>query len=782
MCLLRKRVYLHFFLFLGSLTAILSGCVVPKKVPAGKPFVYATNITIQGNLSAAVKSDLRLKLENQLDDSLKTPLKTAYPGRLLLIHPPVFDTASALRSVLFMNNLLEAEGYYSSVISWDSTLQHKGKQARVTVNFKVNPGHDYKFDSVSYRLADSALEQLALDRRGASLLKKGEPYSIEVAAAELDRLVELFRNNGYYKFSRDDLTAERDTIFSALINPSLDPFEQLRLLQEARQRKNNPQMNIVISLRNPSAVTHFRKYRIRNVSVYPDLDLLEDTTMAVFDSVTVKGIRIFSKYNKFKPAFIAERCLLLPGSLFRLRNSTRTYTNYTQLNTFTQVTVDIREAGDSSAALDIVLRMYPSKKQDISISLDASYNTGDVVTTGNLFGVGLNLGLNNRNVARQAIQSSTNLRTGVEIDPGSKFLQTIQTSLSHNYVFPRLILPASLLRIFRTDSLRNQRTLLNFNGAYTDRKDFYELKSLNASMGYQFTSSSRQRKSHTWFFSPINVEYVQLNAGAKLLPLLESVPNLKFSFNTGLVISMIGGYNYVQVRSDGAKVNDLRIGLEESGGLSGLVKKFDQNFNLYRFVKLDADLKHYINYKKSALVFRLYGGIGVPYGRNKDGSSEQQLPFFKAFYAGGPYSMRAWQVRQLGIGSSRYFDTASKAKGVDRFGDIQLEGNIEYRFNLGSLFGIKLKSAFFTDIGNIWYRSTYNNPLYAGAEFNINKLYTDIAVGAGTSLRLDFDYFLIRFDWSYKIKDPVYSYYNYGWLHDIELAKGQFQLGINYPF
>jgi hypothetical protein len=371
----------------------------------------------------------------------------------------------------------------------------------------------------------------------------------------------------------------------------------------------------------------------------------------------------------------------------------------------------------------------------------------------------------------------------VEINVGDKFIQTLQTSLSHNFSFPRLVLPKWLLRNFKNlDSLRSQRTLLSFSGAYTDRKDFYALKSLNVSLGYQATRSRRQRKSHTWFFSPLNVEYVLLTKRDTLIKLIEQVPNLKFSFNDGLVISSVAGYKYIQTASDGAKKNEIRIGLEESGGLTGLIKKLDQDANLYRFVKIDADFKHYINYKKSALVFRLYGGIGVPYGKNADGTKEQQLPFFKSFYAGGPYSMRAWQVRQLGIGSSPYFDTATQAKGVDRFGDIQLEGNIEYRFNLGYLFGIKIKSALFTDIGNIWYRNNDINPNYTGAEFNINKLYTDIAVGAGTSLRADFDYFLIRFDWSYKIKNPVYSYDNYGWFHDIQLLKGQFQLGINYPF
>ena len=788
MPVLCKPAKLYLFLLIAGFAAILNGCIIPKKYPA-KPFIYATNINIKGSLSASAKQDLRLKLENQLDDSLKIILKTVYPGRRIMVSPPVFDTAAVLRSVLFMNNLLHAEGYYRASITWDSSLnvkkyfsKKKIPQQRVTVNFRVEPGKSYKFDSVVYRLQDSALQLLAISRINGSLLKKGEPYSVDIVSAEIDRLVELFRNNGYYKFSRDDLSAERDTVFAALINPSLDPFQQLRLLQEAKKRQDNPQMNMVISLRNPTAVSHFRKYYIRSVNIYPDLDLLEDSTISRFDSVSINGIHVFNRLNKFKPAFIVSKTLLRPGELFRQRNATRTYNNYTQLNAFTQVTVNMQEPKDSSAIVDVSIKMYPAVKQDISVSADASYNTQDVITTGDLFGVGINFGLNNRNVGKQAIQSSTNLRTGVEIDPNKNFIQTIQTSLSHNISFPRLLLPKSILKGIQADSLRSQRTVLNFNGAYTDRKSFYELKSLNASWGYQLSRSKRQRKSHTWYYSPLNIEYVLLTPRDTLNALLARVPNLRFSFNTGLVVSMVAGYNYIQTTASGAKKNDFRVGLEESGGITGLIKALDRDANLYRFVKLDADIKHYINFPKTTLVFRLYGGIGVPYGRNKNGQKEELLPFFKSFYAGGPYSMRAWQVRQLGLGSSKYFDTAANAKGLDRFGDIQLEGNIEYRFGLGSLFGVKIKSALFTDIGNIWYRNNNIDPNIVGAEFNFNKLYTDIAVGAGTSLRLDFDYFLIRFDWAYKLKNPVYANENYGWFHDVELSKGQFQLGINYPF
>ena len=52
----------------------------------------------------------------------------------------------------------------------------------------------------------------------------------------------------------------------------------------------------------------------------------------------------------------------------------------------------------------------------------------------------------------------------------------------------------------------------------------------------------------------------------------------------------------------------------------------------------------------------------------------------------------------------------------------------------------------------------------------------------GTSLRLDFDFFLIRLDWAYKIKNPAFADKQSGWFHKLSLNQGQFQLGINYPF
>jgi hypothetical protein len=392
------------------------------------------------------------------------------------------------------------------------------------------------------------------------------------------------------------------------------------------------------------------------------------------------------------------------------------------------------------------------------------------------------VGLRNNNFARESIQSTTNVRGGIEFGTKTRLIQTYQGSFIQNIYFPKFILP---FKITREDDFGSSSTILNFNASYTDTRDFFRLGCVDGSIGYEWTTRERrvetrgaQRKT-TWLYIPFNIELVRLGAKDSLQKLFIEVPNLENSFKNGLVISQ--NLIYQSLFSKNNKFNSIKIGLEESGGLLGMVKYIDRDAGLYRYVKADAELKHLIRLDKSEWAFRGYAGVGFPYGKILDGSKESALPFFKSFFAGGPNSMRAWQVRRLGIGSSKFYDTLNGG-GYDRFADIQLEGNIEFRFNVGTIAGIKLKSALFSDIGNIWSRTTDGSAKQAGSEFKFNRIYKDIAVAAGTSLRFDFNYFLIRFDWAYKIKNPYYADYNNGWFQRIQFNSGQFQLGIGMPF
>jgi outer membrane protein insertion porin family len=253
---------------------------------------------------------------------------------------------------------------------------------------------------------------------------------------------------------------------------------------------------------------------------------------------------------------------------------------------------------------------------------------------------------------------------------------------------------------------------------------------------------------------------------------------LNYAFRTGFIIG--SQFVYSSIRTNKNKSNRFRFSAEQSGALLGFIPAF-QKGDLLRFIKGDVEYVHNIDYGKTQLVMRAFAGGGIAYGGQEAGV-QQTLPFYKAFWAGGPNSMRAWQVRQLGLGSSKYFDSTS-FEGFDRFGDVQLEGNIEFRFPLGTVFGVKLKSAFFTDVGNIWSRKPIDTTKAAqGSDFQINRFYKEFAVGAGTGLRLDFTYFLIRLDWAYKIRDPQRLEYSDHWFYGLSLGSGQLQLGINYPF
>lgn len=68
-----------------------------------------------------------------------------------------------------------------------------------------------------------------------------------------------------------------------------------------------------------------------------------------------------------------------------------------------------------------------------------------------------------------------------------------------------------------------------------------------------------------------------------------------------------------------------------------LDKIFDTRY--FQYIKFESDLKYYFikNDDKSALVGRLYGGIGIPYG------NRAVLPYNKQFSVGGPNSVRAFR-------------------------------------------------------------------------------------------------------------------------------------------
>ena len=222
-------------------------------------------------------------------------------------------------------------------------------------------------------------------------------------------------------------------------------------------------------------------------------------------------------------------------------------------------------------------------------------------------------------------------------------------------------------------------------------------------------------------------------------------------FNDGLIVS--GIYSITMTGGTKKNLNSLKANLELSGLLASLIPSDFIKNNLYRYIKPDVELKRITKIGKNDLVLRTFIGVGIPLKidtyRSIAEFRSQYLPFFKAYSAGGPNSMRGWGLRRLGPGHSlNYF-----AQFPDRFGDIQFETNLEYRFFLFELFGFKINSAFFTDIGNVWF--LHANPSFPGGEIKAGNFLRDLAVDVGTGARIDLGFFLIRLDYGLKVHNPT---------------------------
>lgn len=777
-----------------------SSCTVVKQYQPNKPFVFENEIVVEGKTASKA---LREKLATQVEDSVKPVFKNVLFVRRVMRNPAAFDSNYVKKTIQNMDNLLENSGFYrgSTTADWTSidTLKDKPDQHRMKVVYHVKPGRVFRNDSIRYVFKDSALQKLVDSSLSKSYLKKNEPYSKQSIDDELNRLMDVFRDNGYYKITREMVKAQLDTVDISLINPLADPFELIQLQLEAQKKRENPTINIAIIQIPVKDSTLVEPYTIGKVTIFPD----EPVELALnrrgnFTRTDYNGYHFVSRFNLFKPSFIAKRLALKPGDVYRVTDYNRTLINFNRIEAWQNVNITGR-ARDTSNTVDFFIRMVPAKKYFFGVDFEGSsiltaqyqlFNTGNK-------GLALSFNFKNRNVAKQALQLENVLRTGIEFTDFSKILSS-EIGLSNRLVFPRLLTP--FFKVKDEHRFLNAKTYVSLDGSYIDRYRYYKINTINAYLGYEF-----QRKASTnWQVRFPNIEYTRIyDKDLGFISLISDYPLLEYSYNDGLIMGINATYTRRFTYSNPRSFGLLKVYGEESGLLTGALLKSQTApgkplQQLYRFVKFSADFRHYFARPKTAWAFRFFGGYGLGF-ETESQKGTVSLPFFRQFFAGGPNSMRGWRLRKLGPGSSIVYDTLRyrtptsdpnvfiEKRFDDRYADIQLEANIEYRFDIFPVYGYWLRGALFTDIGNVWIRKDSSAAFQYGV-MKANRLYTDIAVAGGGGLRLDFKFFLLRFDLAWRLKDPLYASDAYldakndGWFIKKNMSTPSFQFGIGYPF
>ena len=777
---------LRHFIFTFAASAFMLffySCTTIRNYPVNKPFVYQMpNINVEGKYSTDEKKQLIASLEQQLHDSVRVRSQRKFLFWRTIQNPPVFDTLNVEKSRIYMSALLNSMGYYRDSISADTTLNIEGDQYRTTINFNVIPGKLVTVDSVWYNMRDTTanrdetdtIQALTMQSRQDQMVHRGDPFSKPLISSELDRLSDVYRNNGFLRFSRDQLLAVWDTVGTNFLRFTTDPAEQLRQLEELRRRRENPTASIEFRLKPNTDSTRLTRYYVGTVKIYPDFNGDTSFYPPKVQVLTRNAYQFISYQGLFIPRKLIRFIYLDRGDLYRQSNYLRTQNKFNSIGAWRLVTINqLPRPGQDT--VDFEIRLVPAKKYTTGLNFDVSYNQGDITST-NLVGIGTTFTLINRNFQKAANQATSNIRYGVELASKAPTIQTQQLILSHTIQFPRLV---PRLTWIPQPARENARTFLSFNFAYTDRIAFYRVATINTSWAYEFT----WKKLLLGIRIP-NIEYNFLQRRKGLEDLIDSNSSYKYIFNNGLILSTL--YNVTIAGGRKNLTNLTRISFEEAGLLTGLLHNAFPKAELYRFVKLDAEFSQTYKIRRSALAWRMFGGIGygLPFSL-KDGTRDTTnfyMPFFRQYYAGGPNSMRAWGIRKLGPGSS--IKSFSSQTAPARFGDIRLELNGEYRFYLTQIFGFPAEGALFTDMGNVWFLR--KNPDFVNGEFNINRLWKDIAIGVGTGFRWDFGFLKARFDYAYKVKNPSPDIADptsqNKWFYKWQLKNGQFQLGINYPF
>ncbi|MBC7553009.1 MAG: BamA/TamA family outer membrane protein [Taibaiella sp.] len=691
--------------------------------------------------------------------------------------PVIFDSSYVPKSVHNMRSYLINQGFFYAVIK--DTVSYKNKKARLT--YTIDAGSNYLVNKVTAEVDDSGIARVIREAEDNSKLKKNKVFTYSMLDEERGRLASAIKNNGYYKFTQENIRFVIDTMDKAFLKDVENPLENaINFMSAKKNRKPTIDINIVVRTKEDTVNI---PYRIRNITIYPDYSGVADRKDSTMLQQMTGGILFKYRQLYVHSKVLADRVFLTPGELYEQVAHDRTIARLNELGIFQYIRVQIVENRKDST-LDCNIYLNKTKKYDFNVNYEIS--NGSTYTLGNSLGVSFR----NKNLAKGANLLTLSLNGGIELSYydslGRGFIDhfallTQYYGINGSVDFPKFLAPFSD-RLFNRANQPN--TIITGGSNVINRVQYFTL--VNTSAYYKYNWHQNQVK--TWELSPAFVNIIRLprktdSFKAKLARNQFLRDSYKEIFIEGENISYI--YNNIE-RKRGRNYSRLKLTGEEAGALLGGINSLGYALNdLFKiqyaqYARFDVDAQHFFTLPHSVFAFRFFGGVGIPYGQSV------VLPYVKQFYVGGPYSLRGWRIRSLGPGS--YYDP--KPGTLDRTGDIKLEANGEFRFPIVPLFAgtIKMNGAIFADAGNIWLaRKDSTTP---GGEFDFHKLASDLAADIGAGSRFEIASFLtLRLDVAMPVKRPevttgggwVFNKINFkdsGWRQNNLIVN----ISIGYPF
>lgn len=734
------------FLLTSAFIFSLASCTSTKFVPDGSYLLDEVRIhTDQKDIrSSALRMYVRQNPNAKWFSLIKTQLyvynlsgrdSTKWGNKFLRRigdAPVIYSENEAQRSQDEIAKAVRNMGYMSVTVNRTT----KVKKKKIKIYYDVTAGKPYIVHSLKYDIHDPEIASHLQQDSVHSLLKEGMTFDVNTLDAERQRINDKLIRNGYYKFNKDYIVYTADTIRDTyLVDLTLH-------LQAFKAHAND------------SAKVH-KQYRINNINFITDYDVLQSSalnSLDINDSIHYKGYPIYYKDKLYlRPKVLTDNLRFASGDLYNEQDVQQTYASFGRLSALKYTTVRFLENqfGDTTA-LNCYVMLTKSKHKSVAFEVEGTNSAGDL-------GAAASVSFQNRNLFHGSETFMIKFRGAYEVISG------LQAGyLNNNYtefgVETSINFPNFLFPFLSSDYRRRIRatTELGLQYNYQLRPEFSRTM---ASASWSYKWAQRQKIQHR--FDLINIGFLYLpwisdkfkedhiNKGQNSI--------LRYNYQDRLIINMGYSYNYNSV--GGGIVNNtivsnsysIRFNFESAGNIMYALSKAMNirknndgeyailNIPYAQYVKAEFDFSKNIRIDhRNSFAFHTGVGVAVPYGNAKT------IPFEKQYFSGGANSVRGWSVRDLGPGSF-----SGNGILLDQSGDIKLDASVEYR---SKLFW-KFQGAAFIDAGNIWTIRDYENQ--PGGVFKINKFYKQIAVAYGLGLRLDLNFFILRFDGGMKAINPA---------------------------
>jgi outer membrane protein insertion porin family len=667
---------------------------------------------------------------------------------------------------------------------------------RFEVSFLIREGPMSKIRSVSY----TGLPEFDDDRLKRSFFSTSyfsgnsiddstfsvnKQYKAQELRDEQSRILGFLRDNGYASVQRDSVRA--------LVKPDINDPQTLDILYSIRPGGFYTFGDVHIKLSGPEGPNGFDESKTFE---FPQ------------NSESVLSIYMEKQDNaQTRFELLSNQIMFVPGQRFSQSDYLRSINAYQNLGMILINRFGLSEDSSlpdySRSEIPVFFDLQTLPKHSLRAEFFGMRRFG--------FGTGAGVSYTNNNLFGRAENFSVSVSGNIEFVTsrarpigGSAIFRTFEARTE--YSLPRLNFPFKILE--NRSWVESSRTFYTLSYSQSSQEFFDVNSDIRLNLRYEITHSQRLRSfldlieldvidtdPSSDFRDNLILQFTDFDEDGEPTETPEEVLNkfevqrilenfrpqfssiIRYTFrsqNTNLIKRNFGYFSEFSVALGGNIPYLLDRFLIDPGEADGNISLplgiFPSELGYSRFIKFSADYRRYLPISpNSVFAFRMFGGYALPYG------GSESLPLNRRFFAGGSNDIRGWSPFRLGPGAIP--ETEVTVPG----GEVKLAAFTEFRqIFMRNLLNAQWHIAWHTDAGNVWYgpRSNFldddGQDFLAEGRFSFDTFYEQIAVSTGLGLRLDWEFLVARFDFTFRAHDL-----QVGWFNDPNLY---ISFGIGHSF